>query len=117
MADNISVSLFRLSNVLFPKCYQSVALFQGDKLDGCVSSKEEKPLTNLKVELVNEDKEIKESPKEDKEKKDSTEEDKNNNEPEDGEEHEPELYFTPKVHLPIVIINTMEDNEDVVVEL
>lgn len=79
-------------------------------MDGCVGSKESKPDTNGKtIEPAEEEKP--------KEKKDSTEEDKNNNETEDGEEHEPELYFTPKVHLPIVVINTMEDNEDVVVEL
>lgn len=36
---------------------------------------------------------------------------------EDPAEAEPELYFTPKVNLPLVDVNSMEDNEDVVVEL
>lgn len=36
---------------------------------------------------------------------------------EDSAEAEPELYFTPKVSLPLVDVKTMEDEEDVVVEL
>ena len=67
-------------------------------MDGCVSSKINKDDENLTKKNGH-----------------------STDEPQNGDngnlETEPELYFTPKVNLPIVIVKTMEDDEEALVEL
>lgn len=84
-----------------------------DTLDGCVSSKAEKksdkvaengnstPTVEFTVNTQNGN---------------GKKEDADDNS-ELAEDTEPELYFTPKVSLPLVDVNTLEDKEEVVVEL
>ncbi|XP_017484672.1 PREDICTED: ran-specific GTPase-activating protein-like [Rhagoletis zephyria] len=83
-----------------------------DKVDGCVSSKVEKVEDSDKptAETNGHGKET--TPKNGKAEKQTED-----NGDEDSPEAEPELYFPPKVSLPLVDVKTMEDNEDVVVEL
>lgn len=75
-----------------------------DDIDGCVSSK----TTSDENGNDNSNGESKAAIK-------SQNGDGNHEEHSDNESPEP--YFAPKVHLPIVVVNTMEDNEDVLVEL
>lgn len=75
-----------------------------DDIDGCVSSK----TTSDENGNDNSNGESKTAIK-------SQNGDGNHEEHSDNESPEP--YFAPKVHLPIVVVNTMEDNEDVLVEL
>lgn len=87
-------------------------VFQPDKVDGCVSSKVEKDDDETKPSTENghaKEETVQQNGSDNKQTEKDAEE--------DSAEAEPELYFTPKVSLPLVDVKTMEDGEDVVVEL
>lgn len=86
---------------------------QADSVDGCVASKaekEEKPETNGHEKCLENGKNVETN---------GHKAETNGKDPEanDEEEEEEEEEFLPKVNLPLVDSNTLEDNEDVIVQL